>query len=64
MNRAEEIAGGEISLYFLEFMQQLLKPKLIRLVDDDEQHLVVLGRRGAWLLHHEQLLQIQITGVR
>ena len=31
-------------LYFLKLMQQLLKPKLVRLMNDDEQHLVVLRR--------------------
>ena len=45
MNRAEEIAGREISFYFLELVQQLLEPKLVRLMDDDKQHLVVFGRR-------------------
>ena len=44
MNRAEEIAGGKISLYFLELMQQLLKPQLVCLMNDDKQRLVVLGR--------------------
>ena len=64
MDRAEKIAGGEISLYFLELMQQLLEPELVRLMNDDEQHLVVLGRRGARLLHREQFLQIEISGIR
>ena len=63
MNRAEKIAGREIFLYFFEFMQQLLEPQLVRLMNDDEQHLVMLGRRGARLLHREQLLEIEITGV-
>jgi hypothetical protein len=45
-------------------MQQLLKPKLIGLMDDDEQHLVMLGRGGARVLESEQLLQVQVIGIR
>jgi hypothetical protein len=47
MNRAEEIASGKISFYFLELVQQLLKPQLVGLVDDDEQRLVVLPDSSA-----------------
>jgi hypothetical protein len=63
MNRAEEIAGREISLYFLELVEQLLEPQLVRLMDDDEKHLVVLGWPGTWLLKSEQLLEIEIVRV-
>ena len=45
MDGAEEIAGREIPLNFLKLVEQLLEPKLVGLVNDDEQHLVVLGRR-------------------
>ena len=45
MNCPEEIAGGEILFNFLELMQELLEPQLIGLMDDDEEHLVVLCRR-------------------
>ena len=44
MDRAEEIARGEISFYFFKFMEQLLEPQLVGLVNDDEQHLIMLGR--------------------
>ena len=64
MNRAEQIAGGEISLYFLKLMQQLFEPQLVCLMNDDKQHLVVLGRRGARVLESQQLLQIEITRIR
>src|SRR4029450_13321793 len=64
MNRTEQIASGEVSLNFLELMQQLLEPQLVGLMDDDEQHLVVLGRGGARLLESQQLLKIEITGIR
>src|SRR5215472_7811669 len=64
MDRAEKIACGKISLYFVKLMQQLLKPKLVRLMDDDEKRLIVLRRTRARLLQGEQLLQIEIAGVR
>src|SRR5207302_8128904 len=35
MDRAEKIARGKISFYFLELMQQLLEPKLVGLMNDD-----------------------------
>jgi len=64
MNRAEEIAGGEILFDLLKLVEQLLEPQLVRLMNDDEEHLVVLGRSRARPLQCEQLLQIQIVGVR
>ncbi len=64
MNRAEEIAGRQISLYFFELVKQLLEPQLVGLMNDDEQHLVVLGRGGARLLESQQDLKIEITGIR
>jgi len=45
MNRAEEIASGKILLNFFKLMQQLLEPELIGLVNDDEEHFIVLRRR-------------------
>jgi hypothetical protein len=45
-------------------MQQLLKPELVRLMDDDEQRLIVFRRDGAGFLKRQQLLQVQITSVR
>ena len=50
MNRPKETAGGKISLYFLELVEQLLEPKFVGLMDDDEQHLIVLSRGGARFL--------------
>ena len=64
MDRAEEIASGKIALYLIKLMQQLLKPKLLRLMDDDEQRLIVFRWAGARFLHREQLLQIEVTGIR
>ncbi len=64
MNRAEEIAGGEILFDLLKLVEQLLEPKLVRLMNDDEEHLVVLGRGGARSLKREQFFQVQIVGIR
>src|SRR5258707_673663 len=63
VDRSSELAGGKISLYFVKLMQQLLKPELVRLMDDDEQRLIVFRRPGARLLKREQLLQIKIACV-
>src|SRR5262249_19775685 len=64
VDRPEEIAFGKIALYFIKLMQQLLKPKLVRLMDDDKQRLVVFRRAGARLLKREQFFQIKVTGIR
>jgi hypothetical protein len=64
VDRSEEIACGKISLYFVKLMQQLLKPELVRLMDDDEQRLIVFRRAGAGFLKRQQFLQVQITSVR
>ena len=61
--RAKKIAGGEISADFLELVQQLLEPELVCLVNDNEKHLIVLRRGGAWVLQREQLLQVEVVGV-
>ena len=45
MNRAEEIACGKIFLNFFKLMQELLEPELVSLVNDDEEHFVVLRWR-------------------
>ena len=63
VDRSEEIACGKISFYFVKLMQQLLKPKLVSLMNDNEQRLIVLRRAGARLLKGEQLFQIKIARV-
>src|SRR3984957_16328146 len=55
------LARLELGLQPGQLVQQLLEPQLVDLVDDDEQHLVVLGRPG--LLRREQLVQPQVAGV-
>ncbi len=54
-------AGLEFGLQLAELVQQLLEPQLVDLVDDDEQHLVVLARPG--LLRRKQLIEPQVAGV-
>ena len=44
-----------------QLVQQLLHPQLLRLVDDDEQHLVVQVRQG--LLSRQELVELQIVGI-
>ena len=44
-----------------ELVQQLLEPQLVDLVDDDEEHLVVLVRLR--LLRGQQLVQPQVAGI-
>src|SRR5438132_4301653 len=63
VNRAEKIARGKISIYLFELMQQLLKPQLVRLMNDDEERFIVLRRRGTRFLKRQQLLQIKITRI-
>jgi diguanylate cyclase (GGDEF)-like protein len=55
------LPGLELDLQLGQFVQQLLEPQFVDLVDDDEQHLVVLVRPR--LLGPEQLVQPQVAGV-
>jgi hypothetical protein len=54
-------ALGQPALQRAQLVQQLLEPQLVDLVDDDEQHLVVLVRPRA--LGAEHLVQRQIGAV-
>ena len=48
--RPREVVAASSALQVVELVQNLLEPQLVDLVDDDEQHLVVLGPsdRGCW----------------
>ena len=48
----------------VEFVQQLLEPELVHLMDDDEQQLVVLRPLRARLLQRQQLVDLQVAGIR
>src|ERR1051326_577392 len=60
---AEEIAAREIAIYFREFMKQLLEPELVGLMNDDEEHFVVLRRNGTRFLQGEKVFQVEVTRV-
>ena len=47
----------------LELEDQLLEPQLVRLVDDDEQQLVVHGRIRPQLLQRQELGDLQVRAV-
>jgi hypothetical protein len=44
-------------------MEHLLEPQLIDLMDDDEQHLVMLLAPRRWRLKIEELVEAKIAGV-
>ena len=48
----------------IEFVQQLLEPQLVHLVDDDEQHLVMFGPGGTRLLQRQEFIDLEIAAVR
>src|SRR6266436_3631022 len=52
----------ETSLQECQLMQELFEPELVNLVDDDEEHLVVL--LGAGLLCGQHLVEREIRHVR
>ena len=47
----------------IDLVQHLLEPQLVDLVNDDEQHLVVLGPVRARPLQREQLVDREIAAV-
>src|SRR5687767_15837659 len=55
---------GEELANAVEFVQQLLEPELVHLMDDDEQQLVVLRPLRARLLQRQQLIDFQVAGIR
>jgi hypothetical protein len=56
VNRAEKIARGKVFFYLLKLVQQLLEPQLVRLMNDDEERLIVLRRTRALFLKGKQFL--------
>ena len=53
----------QIAHHRLDLVQQLLKPQLVHLVNDNKEHLVVMRGRGKRLLQREQFVYSQIGTV-
>src|SRR5205823_10354902 len=60
---AVEVARAQVVLHLLQLVQKLLEPQLVDLVDNDEEHLVVLDRLRERLLQGEQLIELEIGRV-
>ena len=61
--RVKRIAGIEQGNHVIDFVEHLLEPQLVDLVNDDEEHLVVLGPLGARPLKGEQFIDGQVVPV-
>ena len=61
MLRAIRIARLEERDDVIDFVQHLLEPQLVDLVNDDEEHLVVLGAFGARALERQQLVDGEVA---
>jgi hypothetical protein len=48
----------------VQLVQDLLEPELVHLMDHDEEHLVVLRSLREGALEREQLVDLQVFGVR
>ena len=59
----EQIVAIEREHRRVELVQKLLEPQLVDLMDDDEEHLVVMRRVGERLLKAEQLVNFQVGTV-
>jgi hypothetical protein len=58
------IVSGEQLLEVVQLVKNLLEPKLVHLMDHDEEHLVVLRSLRQGTLEREQLIDFQVIGVR
>ena len=63
MLRAIRVAGLEQDDHAIDFVQHLLEPQLVDLVNDDEEHLVMFGAFRARPLQLEQLVDREIAAV-
>ncbi len=58
-----QLVALEAVAQMVELVQHLLEPELVDLVDDDEEHLVVLRPAGLGALAGEQLVELQVVRV-
>jgi hypothetical protein len=63
VKRPGHVAPGEKTLEIAHLVQELLEPKLVHLVDDNEEDLVVFGPVRQRPLQGEQFVQFQIAGI-
>src|SRR5262245_657153 len=54
---------AQVDDHRVEFVQQLLEPEFVGLMDDDEEHLVVMLRPRLWMLEADQFRHAQICAV-
>ena len=59
--RAEGVAGLERALHGLHFVQNLLKPQFVHLVNGDEQRFVVFV--GLGVVEVQKLVDLQVLGI-
>ena len=58
--RAMRLVAFEQLRHAIDLVQHLLEPELVDLVNDDEQHLVVLRPFRARLLQGEEFVDLQV----
>jgi hypothetical protein len=63
VERARRVPPLQERLQIVDLVQQLLEPKLVNLVDDDEEGLVVLRPVGDRPLERKELVELEIAGV-
>ena len=63
MLRAIRVARIEQNDHAIDFVEHLLEPQLVDLVNDDEEHFVMFGSLGARPLQLEQLVNREVTAV-
>ena len=63
VQRGVQVVGGEQPLDAIQFVQQLLEPQLVNLMDHDKEHLVVFLGIGLHTLRVQQRVEIEVAGV-
>jgi hypothetical protein len=58
VQRPQGVIVDQPLLQIIQFVQNLLEPKLVNLVDDNKQHLIVFRTFGQRLLSRQNLIQL------